>query len=576
MRVRAKNQGISVHAISGPYVVLLGFDVTAARRKGLLGFALHRRDHGKGGRSGWLQGFRTFAETDPDPPPGHLVSTEQHPVQAFNWGDYTAKPNHRYTYTVQPLYGRPAALRKGPAVEVTIETANEDKGRYSVHFNRGVAGSQAYARKFGNVAPDKIADPKKRKEAYTWLSRGLEEAILGFIGKAKSGRFGLRASVYEFSYAPVLEAFGAAKARGADVKIVYDRRARGPFEATEKAAKAAGIRKLMIPRKTNSAISHNKFIVLLRDGEPVEVWTGSTNFTEGGIFGQSNVGFVIRDRDVARQYLDYWNRLSRDPEFKEIRPANVEATPDPEGLPAPGITPLFSPRSSLGALEWYGERMGAAESFVGFTAAFGISGTLAPALLEDRPYLRFIMVESEGNKKVPKATPGGPPPKSQFQTFLEIQKVASNRIAQGAILARGGRSSADEAIGGALHRWLTEKLTDLNFHVKYLHTKYMLLDVLSDDPIVISGSANFSAASTQNNDENMVIVRGDTELADMYLGEFMRLFAHFYFRDIATRHAAKRAGKRPEWDPHLAPDDSWTDPWFAAGSARTLERRLLR
>ncbi|MGH2608873.1 MAG: phospholipase D-like domain-containing protein, partial [Tepidiformaceae bacterium] len=98
MRVRAKNQGISVHAIAGPYVVLLGFDVSPARRRGLLGFALHRKDHTEG-EAGWLEGFRTFAETDPDPPPGHLVSTEEHPIQAFNWGDYRAKPNHRYTYT---------------------------------------------------------------------------------------------------------------------------------------------------------------------------------------------------------------------------------------------------------------------------------------------------------------------------------------------------------------------------------------------------------------------------------------------------------------------------------------------
>ncbi len=143
---------------------------------------------------------------------------------------------------------------------------------------------------------------------------------------------------------------------------------------------------------------------------------------------------------VARQYLDYWTRLSGDPEFKEIRPANVAATPDPAGLPAPGITPLFSPRTGLGALEWYAERMGAAGQFVGFTAAFGISSTLAPRLLEERPFLRFILVESEGNRTVPKAKPGEPPPKSQFQTFQEIEAVRNNRIAKGAILA--GRKAA--------------------------------------------------------------------------------------------------------------------------------------
>ena len=70
------------------------------------------------------------------------------------------------------------------------------------------------------------ADPGKREEAYRWLSRGLEEAILGFIGRADGDRFALRASVYEFTHMPVLEAFAAAAAGGADVKIVYDRRKR--------------------------------------------------------------------------------------------------------------------------------------------------------------------------------------------------------------------------------------------------------------------------------------------------------------------------------------------------------------
>ncbi len=103
----------------------------------------------------------------------------------------------------------------------------------------------------------------------------------------------------------------------------------------------------------------------------------------------------------------------------------------------------------------------------------------------------------------------------------------------------------------------------------------MLLDALSDDPIVVSGSANFSAASTTDNDENMVVVRGDTELADMYIGEFMRLFAHFYFRDVASRYAAQQVGEKPRWSPYLAPDDSWTGPWFEEGTEKYLERKLL-
>jgi len=69
------------------------------------------------------------------------------------------------------------------------------------------------------------------------------------------------------------------------------------------------------------------------------------------------------------------------------------------------------------------------------------------------------------------------------------------------------------AIGNVLEEnlfehWLKEQLTGFNRHVKYIHTKYMLVDPLSNDPIIITGSGNFSNASIRNNDENMLVIRG--------------------------------------------------------------------
>ena len=89
--------------------------------------------------------------------------------------------------------------------------------------------------------------------------------------------------------------------------------------------------------RTDTTISHNKFIVLLKDDMPVSVWTGSTNFTAGGIFGQSNVGHVVRNKEVARRYFDYWNKLKTDPprnkpgpppDKKSMYDWNVQAQPD--------------------------------------------------------------------------------------------------------------------------------------------------------------------------------------------------------------------------------------------------------
>lgn len=570
MRMRAANGGVTLNAISGTNVVFLGFDVAEEARKGLLGFAIHRTDNTEVEQY-WLQSFRTFEDTLPNPPPGSLVSTNEHPVQAFSWGDYTAKPDHEYEYRLVPKYGTPSNLVDGPTVEVKIRTAKEDLGEHAIYFNRGVAGSQAYARKFGNVAPDDITDPKKRAQAFAWLSRGLEEAMLGFIAQADSADFALRATVYEFSYVPALKALGKA-AKQADVKIIYDRRKSGPFVESEKAIAEAGIAPLMIPRKVGSAISHNKFIVLLYKGKPIQVWTGSTNFTAAGIFGQSNVGHIIRNEEIAQAYLDYWTRLSTDPAIKDLAQSNSALVPNPTGSPpSNSISAIFSPRADLGVLKWYGERMGSATQSLGFTAAFGISSEFAPTLLQAKPFLRFIMAETEGTKARAKPTPANPNPRSQADVFLDISKVPNNRTAVGSILS----GAAGDAVGAELHAWLAEKLTGLNTHVQYLHTKYMFVDAMTDNPTVISGSANFSGASTISNDENMVIVQGNTDVADIFLGEFMRLFNHFYFRQTVKKQKPKANGTISDASFYLAPDDRWTARYFDPTSPKFLERRLF-
>lgn len=267
MRKKVTNGAIAVQAIAGTYVVLLGIDLAEASSAGVLGFAIERLDHTEDERY-WLKGFRTFEETDPSLPPGSLVSSLEHPIQAFLWGDFTAKPKHDYTYRIVALRGKPKKLEPSETVEVNLATEAEAIGSHAVYFNRGVAGSQAYARKFKNLPPAQV--PHDR--AWEWLSRGLVEALLAFIQQAKGSQYELRAALYEFQYLPVLQAFGAAQKTGAAVKIIFDAKPNGqnyPNQANREAIAAAKIETLTLPREANpSYIAHNKFIVLLKDGKP--------------------------------------------------------------------------------------------------------------------------------------------------------------------------------------------------------------------------------------------------------------------------------------------------------------------
>ena len=147
-----------------------------------------------------------------------------------------------------------------------------------------------------------------------WLSRGLFEALIAFIDQANGPAFALRGAFYEFRYLPVGQAFKRAADAGADVKILYDKLSYGAKNRAM--VSEAGIKDLCRERSGNQSEKHNKFMVLLQNGAPVAVWTGSTNVSAGGIFGHSNVGHAVFDAAIAQQYLDYWSFLWDKPDIQ--------------------------------------------------------------------------------------------------------------------------------------------------------------------------------------------------------------------------------------------------------------------
>ena len=147
-------------------------------------------------------------------------------------------------------------------VSVRVRTESEFGATHSVFFNRGAIASQEYARRFMNLAPDQLTDPRERAAAYKWLSRGLLEALLAFLARASGPEFALRGAIYEFRRAEVLQALRRPRARR--------RHRRSSTTAsttcscpTSRRSPANGIAALCSPR-TRGSIMHNKFLVLLR------------------------------------------------------------------------------------------------------------------------------------------------------------------------------------------------------------------------------------------------------------------------------------------------------------------------
>ena len=537
MRNKEQKGDLSVQAIAGTHVVLLGIDLPEEKCPGLLGFALRREDHTEGEKY-WLSGYKTFASVEPFPPPGVFYSTRQHPIQGFTWSDFSAKPDHDYTYEVFALRGSPASPQESEKVAVKIRTESEHGRTHHVHFNRGAAASQEYTRRFGDKRPEEIGPT-----AFTWLSRGAAEAIANFILRAVGPGWGLCIGAYEFTDESVLKALGAARDRGADVKVLYHARDDEQKISNEEAIQKFDLENICHPRNAQGlTLSHNKTIVLTKAGAAQAVLTGSTNFSVGGIYGHSNVVHICERNDVAANYLWLWNELKKNTPKSADAGVLVGKTSLPDDPFAKQITSIFSPRDSLEALDWYAEQAKGANDALFMTFAFGMNQRFQDAYRTGNAKLRYALMEAMSGPTRTKEQKA-----ANEAAIIKLRKMKENKFAIGSRLGTG-----------AFNHWLVEQLPGLNVHVRYLHTKYMLVDPLGANPLVVSGSANFSEASTTDNDENMLIIRGNSRVADIYLGEFMRLYRHFAFRDWLTQH--------PEADEvevsHLDETDQWWKRYF--------------
>jgi phosphatidylserine/phosphatidylglycerophosphate/cardiolipin synthase-like enzyme len=63
-----------------------------------------------------------------------------------------------------------------------------------------------------------------------------------------------------------------------------------------------------------------------------------------------------------------------------------------------------------------------------------------------------------------------------------------------------------------------------------VHSKVIVADPFSDKCSVITGSHNFSTSASEKDDENLVIVRGDKRLAQIYAVHVQIVYDHFSWR----------------------------------------------
>ncbi len=349
-------------------------------------------------------------------------------------------------------------------------------------------------------------------------------------------------------------------------------------------------------------IGHNKFVVHVdANGTPQRVLTGSTNWTDTGLCCQSNNTLIVRSPTMAKAYFDYWQRLKADTagfapqvdtsapnnnvQGPALRSANAQPFPAPDistpslarFWPSPNTvatsnTPKSPPPMDL--TDVFSLMRGAKQAifFLTFLPSQGGKNSVIDMAIELGKENTDLLVQ--GAISSPMAMPNFKPAKKTGSddtgdgTGTTPSKAAAVYSPEGAPKVLAVRASALKGRFGDMDA----ELLSAGFAI--IHDKIVVVDPFSPDCAVITGSHNLGFKASYANDDNLVIIQGNQNLAQAYAVHVLDVFEHYRFRADLEDKAAPGTGVILSRDGYLATNDSWQDAVLSPETDPGLRRFL--
>lgn len=510
------------------------------------------------------------------------ISSEDQPIRKYNWRDVFEFRDRTYRYRVVAMTGPKQPLAGVPEAESEWINVTSQFGKAQVYFNRGILATQRVTDTIWNPAKKKpdfnkiesmISDPES--ELRKSLSGQLFGALTQLLGRAKKDGGSCWASLYELTDAVLIKRLAECDdlhlilSNNNDEKIKDKKKVTIYDGKNQPAAKALANAKEVIRRyMPEGQIGHNKFMVYVDpQGKPRAVLTGSTNWTPSGLCTQSNNAILIESTDLAKQFLNYWHDLKADAEE-----AVIPETPQPmkkiQGKTLRGE--CVKPRDTLKLNNdstvkvWYSPNAPTLLRSVK-------KGAKAPATPIDMTEVYKVLANAKQSVLFLAFMPGKANSEGSFHFLKELAKVAT---AKPALFVRGAVSdpaltrefdlkiltsgpNEDSMISspqGIFKNFAAWREEIYKYGHAIIHDKTIVVDPFSKDCVVITGSHNLGFRASSNNDENMLIIRGDRPVAQAYAAHVMDIFEHYRSRWITYN---KKGG---DYDPRK--DPKWQDRYF--------------
>jgi len=363
------------------------------------------------------------------------------------------------TYYIKAFSRNAVGVSESKLYSVTTSSSNPSVGTINVYFNFSVDHNVSIP---GNFAKGNVDFTEKLVNRINQATYSIDVALYSF--------FGLNT---------VTNALIAAKKRGVKIRLVYDNRT---VQSSVQQLLNAGIK--MSQRPAIPGIMHDKFAVFDgRDSNSTNdwVWTGSWNWTSTELNWRNNV-VEINDPSLAKAFTDEFEEMwgsntdTPDPSKAKFGPSKIDDTPHSFSVGGTPVELYFSPSDNTET--YIHDAIASADSSIYFAVYSFTSDNL------------FNIIQSRFNFGV-----------------HDVRGIISDVNSTGSEYQN-------------LLNLVPNEIFDYNLSGQ-LHHKYGIIDAsyITSDPIVITGSHNWSRSANEKNDENTLIVH-NIYIANQFLQEF--------------------------------------------------------
>lgn len=321
-----------------------------------------------------------------------------------------------------------------------------------------------------------------------YLNQAIDDTLISYINRAEES---IDFTIYNYNnsnISDITKALNEAHQRGVKLRII-----------SCGTANNFGFESLMpeVPyvkspdSESREGIMHNKFVVFdaeSKDSNKPVVWTGSTNFTDGQINTDPNNVIVIQDQSLAlafkMEFEEMWGSETEIPSPENARFGMFKKDDTPHEFIIGGkrVECYFSP--SDGTNQKLLETIATADNDLSIATMLLTRSDLAYSLRDakKRGVAVNVVTNAEGDN-----------------TDL-VNEILTSSLGVGHFVY-------NEFVKGIMHH------------------KYAIIDnsAPDSDPLLITGSHNWSASANDRNDENTLIIHDDT-IANIYYQQFVKLF----------------------------------------------------